>query len=314
MPFSPTRYFNIFLVTRLLSLMKAKNTELLFFDQPWFGWLMLLLKVFSKKKIFIRSNNIEYLRFRSMKKWFWQMLYIYEKWTYRTADLVIFVSETDRQKAIYEFDLEPHRTMLTPYGVTIAGIPEKKTGARKFLEETYHVKPDEKILLFFATLNYAPNSDAVEFIADHIYPLAKQQTAHRFKILVCGKNLAPRIQAKLADKPEIVHCGFVDDIDLYIDGADVMINPILSGGGVKTKAIDALSRNLTVVSTQTGAEGIDPIVCNNKLVIIPDNDWNGFVNAVFIQASRKENLPAAFYHTYSWVNIIDALTLRLQKI
>jgi hypothetical protein len=56
-----------------------------------------------------------------------------------------------------------------------------------------------------------------------------------------------------------------NDINEYIDGCDVMINPILSGGGVKTKAIDTLARSQTVISTQTGAEGIDAKVCGNNL-------------------------------------------------
>lgn len=314
MPFKTSRYINIFLLKRLLKLIKEKNIDLLFFDQPWFGWLMLLLKIFSKKKIFIRSNNIEYLRFKSMGKWFWQMLYIYEKWTYRIADLVIFVSETDRQKAIYEFDLDERKTMLTPYGVEITEAPPKKLSNRIFLEETYSIKRDEKIMLFFATMSYAPNYDAVGFIADFIYPLLKQQTQFEFKILICGKNLPLSIQDKLKDKHEIIYCGFVDDINAYIDGADVMINPIMSGGGVKTKAIDTLAMNQTVISTQTGAEGIDPSVCGDKLIIVNDNDWKAFVYAIAENLNKTSTIPPAFYTSYSWANIVESLTARLQTL
>ncbi len=326
MPFKVSRYFNIFLVPRLLKLIQEKNVELLFFDQPWFGWLMLMLKFFSRKKIFLRSNNIEYLRFKSMGKWFWQMLYVYEKWTYKISDLVIFVSEVDRQKAIYEFDLDENKTLLTPYGIEVTETPlesknsnqpaqhahEEQAGVE--IKKKYGIADDEKIMLFFATMNYAPNYEAVEFIAEKIYPLLKQQSAFNFKILICGKNLPQAIQKKLSGKTEIIYCGFVDEIEKYIDGSDVMINPILSGGGVKTKAIDTLARNKTVISTKTGAEGIDPNVCGNKLIITPDNDWNVFVNAIIENIDKEENIPTAFFETYSWTNIIEKLSVRLEKL
>ena len=249
-----------------------------------------------------------------MGKWFWQMLYIYEKWTYKIADLVIFVSEVDRQKAIYEFDLNKNKTLLTPYGIETIEPSQKNIDNRNFLEKEYDIKSDEKILLFFATMNYAPNYEAVEFINDKIYPLLKLIEGLKFKILICGKNLPEAIQKKLTDKIEINYCGFVDDINAYIDGADVMINPILSGGGVKTKAIDTLAMNQTVISTKTGAEGIDPAVCGNKLIITPDNDWTAFANAIVDNIDKRENIPSTFFETYSWTNIIEKLSIRLEKL
>ena len=309
MPFKASRYINLKLVGRLRKLIKEKNTEWLFFDQPWFGWLMLLLKLITRKKIFIRSNNIEYLRFKSMGKWFWQMLYIYEKWTYRTADLVIFVSETDRQKAIYEFDLNPKKTLLTPYGVEVNSIPTKSELSKIIaLKNDLNIASDEKMILFFSTLSYYPNYEAAEFIADKIYPLLKQQESFKFKIIICGKGLPNKVKDKCTNKPEITYLGFVDDINLYIDAADIMINPLLSGGGVKTKAIDTLARNQRVVSTQNGAEGIDPKVCGDNLVIAPDNDWNAFVNEIIHNINKPKNLPTEFYTTYSWFGIIENLS------
>jgi hypothetical protein len=36
------------------------------------------------------------------------------------------------------------------------------------------------------------------------------------------------IEEKLIPIQEITYCGFVEDIELYIDGADLMLNPIIS--------------------------------------------------------------------------------------
>lgn len=314
MKFSFWRYLNVFIVFKLFRLIKSKNIDLIFFDQPFMGWMMPFLKVFSNKKIFLRSNNIEYLRFKSMGKIWWKLMYCYEKFTYRSADLVIFVSDVDRQKAILEFGLNEQKTLLTPYGIELTEIPIKIEESRKNIEEKYSIKSDEMILLFFATMSYQPNYEAVEFIVEKIYPILKTQSAFDFKILICGKNLPEFVKQKIRNKSEIVYCGFVDDINTYIDACDVMINPILSGGGVKTKAIDTLARNKIVISTTTGAEGIDPTICGSKLVVIPDLDWQAFVESIIENRNKNEKIPESFYETYSWTNIIKKLTIQLEKL
>jgi len=313
MKFKFWRYFNFFLVFKILSLIKKHNSNIIFFDQPWFGWMIPVLKLFSSKKVFIRSNNIEYLRFKSINSPWWPVLYMYEKFTYLMSDLVIFVSEVDQKKAINEFDLKVDKTMLTPYGIESEVAPQKKINARLILEETHQIKQSEKVLLFFATMSYQPNYEAVKFIADEIYPLLKQKEFD-FKILICGKNLPQSVQNKLEGKDELIYCGFVDDIETYIDGSDLMINPILSGGGVKTKAIDTLARNQKVISTKTGAEGINPAVCGSNLLIIDDYNWEEFCNAIISSLNTKANLPNSFYEVYSWPKIIEKLSIRLDKL
>ncbi len=312
MRFRPSRYINIFLLPAIISSIKQRRSDAIFFDQPWMGWMIPFLRLFTRKKVFIRSNNIEYLRFKSMGKHWWPVLYMYEKFTYLVSNLVIFVSDVDRQKAIYEFDLKPEKTFLTPYGIPQLKAPEPIANARESLEQLYHIRPNEKIILFFATMSYQPNYEAVEFIAEHVYPRLKMSLNGPFRILICGKNLPESVKEKLSGKPEIHYPGFVDDIELYIDGADVMINPILSGGGVKTKAIDTLGRSQVVISTKTGAEGIDPVVCGDNLVICDDHDWDGFVAAIKNQLTLpRQVIPQSFFETYSWAHIIEKLMKKL---
>ena len=108
--------------------------------------------------------------------------------------------------------------------------------------------------------------------------------------------------------------GFVKNINLYIDAADVVINPILSGGGVKTKVIDALARNQRVISTQTGAVGIDVKVCADNLIVVNDNNWIEFTQAIITTIDKPKLIPEAFYNTYSWQHISATLTQKLQQL
>ena len=314
MRFKAWRYMNVGLIFTIIKLIKQTKADYVFFDQPWLGWLMPFIKMFTRKKIYLRSNNIEYLRFKSMGKSWWTILYMYEKFVYRMSDLVIFVSDVDQTKAIVEFYIQPSKTFLSPYGIELENRPNLYNNAKNALQERHSINPDTSIILFFSTLSYQPNYEAVAFIAEEIYPrlMKKKQ---KFRILICGKNLPGAIKQKLEGKAEIQYLGFVDDINEYIDGSDVMINPILSGGGVKTKAIDTLARSQTVISTQTGAEGIEAIVCGNNLQITSDRDWNAFTEKILLHVNLdKDNIiPDEFYKTYYWPNIIDRLSERLEQ-
>ena len=90
----------------------------------------------------------------------------------------------------------------------------------------------------------------------------------------------------------------------------MVLNPILSGGGVKTKAIDALARNANLVSTETGAIGIDKAVCGNKLYVVNDHDVDGFATSIINYCEAKTtNIPKQFYETYNWSKIIERMDL-----
>ncbi|MCX6187963.1 MAG: glycosyltransferase family 4 protein [Bacteroidetes bacterium] len=314
MRFKAWRYMNLGLIFTILKLIKQTQADYVFFDQPWLGWLMPFIKIFTRKKIYLRSNNIEYLRFKSMGKSWWTLLYMYEKFVYRMSDLVIFVSDVDQAKAIDEFYIHPSKTFLCPYGIEIKSRPNINSSSKQALQQRHSIESDKSIILFFSTLSYQPNYEAVAFIADEIYPRLIEKN-QKFMILICGKNLPENIRQKLNGKSEIQYLGFVDDINEYIDGSDVMINPILSGGGVKTKAIDTLSRSQTVISTQTGAEGIDANVCGNNLQISTNLNWNAFTEKVIahVKSGKSYNIPDDFYKTYYWPHIIERLSERLEK-
>ncbi len=310
MPFKPSRYINIFVFFTIKKLIKEKRIDLLFFEQTWYGWLLWLLKIFTHKKIYIRAHNIEHLRFKSIGKTWWKLLFYYEKWTYNTADKVFFLTEEDRQKAVEVFQLAVNKTQVIPYGIDLAQIPLKEANAVDNVKQRHLIKPDENILLFYGTMGYKPNNDAVLYLLEKLQPALQKHPQFHYKIVVCGKNLPLTIEQKIKANPSIIYAGFVENLNEYIDAAKVVLNPVVTGGGVKTKAIDALARNANLVSTESGAIGIEKNVCGNKLIIVPDNDVNIFTQAIIKTCDALlNNVPNQFYQTYNWGNIIKRLEL-----
>lgn len=307
MRFSPFRYLSPFVFFRLLRFAKSGNYTHIIFEQPWMGWMMFLLKLIGFHVQF-RAHNIEYTRFQSVGKRWWPLLKAYETWTMHIAHRVLFLSEPDRQFAIQHMGISGDKTLLVPFGVTENKVPIKSAQTAERIRKQYALTPDTHVLLFFSTLNYKPNSDAVHAILTEIIPRLNQ-TSFDYHILICGKHLSDTYVQACAQEKKLTYCGFVPDISEYIDAADIMLNPILSGGGVKTKAMEVLGRNGRVLSTQTGAQGINPNVCGEHLQIVPDGDWDAFTQTLIqlVSQTQTPDIPLAFYETYNWDAIIRRL-------
>ena len=89
----PFRYINPMLFFRLRRIIKQEGFTHLIIEHPYYGWLALLLKWFCKVRLIVHSHNIESDRFKSIGKWWWGILWHYEKLIHRNADLNFFIHD-----------------------------------------------------------------------------------------------------------------------------------------------------------------------------------------------------------------------------
>lgn len=300
-----SRYFNIFYFFRIRNIILQENFTHLILEHPYYGWLGILLKWFCKIKLIVHSHNIESMRFKSMGKWWWGIMWHYEKFTHRQADLNFFIQDNDRDYALTHFKLKPIKCHTITYGFELNKVPDttEKTAARKLLCETYGIPSTHTILLFNGTLNYQPNLDALNVILEKINPLLLTNTHFKYKILICGNKL-PASYHQLFDykAQNIIYAGFVDDISLCFKGADIFINPVIDGGGIKTKVVEALGYNLSVISTKSGAIGIPLGLTAKKMMVSEDEDWTTFTNLIYL-LNPTEIIPPIFFDHFYWGNI-----------
>ncbi|MDP3929120.1 MAG: glycosyltransferase family 4 protein [Bacteroidota bacterium] len=315
MRFKPQRYLNIFLPFTLAKHIKAQASDVIFLDQPFMGWMIPLLQLLTRKKVFVRCHNIEYLRFKSMGKSWWSLMYMYEKMVHQMADLVIYLSEVDKEHAQVEFNLNPNKTALVPTGIAYSHIPPPIVQAKEMVAKRHGLGLNQTIILYFGTMHYAPNYEGVNYLMSEVYPKLEAALGNNFSLLICGKGLPQNLADKMKDFPQMQYLGFVEDIETYIDAASVLLNPILSGGGVKTKALEGMGRNKTIVSTYTGALGINQEVCGPYLKIAPDDNWTAFTQHILSSLSeQKLPISNAFFDTYAWPGIVKKLSERLQLL
>lgn len=302
---SPTRYINPFYFFTLSRIIKEEKITHLIIEHPYYGWLGILLKWFCKIKLIVHSHNIESLRFKSIGKWWWGILWHYEKHVHKNANYNFFIQDADKNYALENYKLNPQLCVTITYGFELNQAPTStdKESAKTELRKLYGIDESTKLLLFNGTLNYKPNLDALNIILEKINPLLLAEQDFKYKIIICGNKL-PANYTGLVDYKEknIIYAGFVDDITLYFKGCDIFINPVTDGGGIKTKVVEALGYNLSVISTESGAIGIPVEITGGKLLIIPDGDCNQFASQT-ISLDTDKTIPPAFFNHFYWDNI-----------
>ncbi len=314
------RYINILLLFKLKKVIRENNITHVLLEHPYYGWLGWLLQKTCGVHIIIHSHNIEALRFKSTGRWWWKLLWHYERWTHRLAQGNFFISDEDREYAKRQFQLNPTLCHTITYGFDLASPPTEadRQQAKNTIRQTHGIPDDHILLLFNGTLDYAPNRQALDTILEQLLPRLEKETAFPFSIIICGKNLPESYhQLKAYQHRSIIYPGFVEDISLYFKGTDLFINPVIDGGGIKTKLVEALGFGLACVSTKQGAIGVPPAITSGKLCVVDDNDHHAFTQAIIHMAAIAQTAPPigpAFFDHFYWDTIAGKAASVIQSI
>ncbi|MFT3903297.1 MAG: glycosyltransferase family 4 protein [Niabella sp.] len=301
------RYVDFSLYKKIKKACRLQGISHVVVEHPYYAWLGYLLKKYGGLKLIFHSHNIEAARFKSMGKWWWPVMHRYEKFAHQTADFNFFITGEDREYAIKTYKLSADKCAVVTYGIEAVEAPPvtDKEQCRSAVCKALGLTADTKLILFNGTLDYAPNRDGLDRILNEINPELLKTCPFPYKIVVCGLRLPESYDELKAYKAQhIIYKGFVEDINLYFKAADIFMNPITDGGGIKTKLVEALGANTPAVSFEAGAYGIPTAVTGNCLTVIPDGDCSGFARGIVQQLSLpKKDIPPAFFEHFSWDGI-----------
>ncbi|MEN9299708.1 MAG: hypothetical protein RLZZ429_2021 [Bacteroidota bacterium] len=306
---------NVLYLFRLRKLIRKYRVDVIIIEHSYFGWLGLLLRWLTGKPFVIRSHNIETHRFRDMQRLFWQVYGSYEKYIHGKADYNFFITEEDLNYAITHWTLNPEKCSVITYGIQPENnLDISKAILRRRIMEYFKIPNNTLLFLFNGSLNYTPNIDALHIIVYELLPRLREKKLP-FKIFICGSDLPEQWESVLKDQPEIIFCGFVDDINVFMIGTDCSINPVTLGGGIKTKLVEALACHQTVITTATGAKGLLPSLIGDKVKVVADYDWTVFANVMSnINPYHQSDTPDTFFERHNWKNIIAKALVSLRSL
>lgn len=290
-------FLNCFHIGVLKKLARQHNIHLIIAEHSYAGWIAWLLRKRTRLPFIIHSHNLEALRFKHMRRWWWKVYKQYEKWIHQKADFNFFISDEDKAYAIRNFHLKKGKCATITYGV--APFQKSSVSREVFLKsiglhESYH------ILFFNGTLDYEPNYEAVFALGREVAPRLSAGVK-LFKILISGNRIPPSLKRFIEAQHHLQYLDYLPDVVVAYQAAQLFINPIQNNSGVKTKVIEAIANHCTVVSTASGAAGIYKKACSSKLITVADGDWDGFAARIVEQLQKPpEPTPTLFFDTYLW--------------
>ncbi len=107
-------------------------------------------------------------------------------------------------------------------------------------------------VLFVGALDYAPNRDALRFLARAVFPLLRQ-TVPEAELRVVGRLANPR---SLPQAPWIRYLGHVARLEDALEGVGASVAPLRMGAGTSVKALSSLGFGLPLVASARAVEGL----------------------------------------------------------
>lgn len=219
---------------------------------------------------------------KKIKKW--------EKLFWQQASKVVAMSEADRGVMLQEskkLDVD-----IVPNGVDVA-----------FFSKIKKKKHSNPTVLFLGNFKWIQNKEAVIYLKEKVWPLIYKKLPQA-QLWIVGKNPSSEILAMAGPQIKVEEAENISDVFAQ---ADILLAPMLSGGGTRYKILEAMASSTPIVATSLGVEGLD--VKHNREVFIGNTEEELANLSVQIleneNFSRKvvENARKLISQNYNWDKI-----------
>lgn len=156
-------------------------------------------------------------------------------------------------------------------------------------------------IVFTGAMDYWANADAVIWFSQRVLPALCQQNP-QLKFYIVGSKPDSKVKA-LAELPNIVVTGAVDDIRPYLAHAVVSVAPMRIARGIQNKVLEAMAMEKIVVVSPQGYEGINASNGQELLLAEDENDWINVINDLLsgeMGASMGCAARKRVVNDYSW--------------
>ena len=143
-------------------------------------------------------------------------------------------------------------------------------------------------ILIIASYNDS-NLHATNTFLTMIFPEIRKKVPDS-KIILAGK-----LCTKIEDQDGLLKMGEVEDLGNVYKLADVVVNPVIFGTGLKIKTIEALGYSKPLVTTPVGAEGLEDGINSAYLVAETSEEFAEKVINVLKNRELARNLSVEAY-------------------
>lgn len=214
-------------------------------------------------KVILRAHNVEFIiweRLAASESGFLKRNYLhllasrlrrYESEMVNHVDGIIVLTDDDRNLFVQNGCHVP--VTVSPVSIDTADYRQPDTEA------------DNRYVFHLGSMDWMPNIEGVDWFLQKVLPLVTAANAD-FRLFLAGKGMPESYFRQKGRNIEVT--GKVDDAKEFMAGKQIMIVPLLSGGGMRVKIIEGLAMGKTIISTTVGAEGIK--CTNGENILIAD--------------------------------------------
>ena len=117
-----------------------------------------------------------------------------------------------------------------------------------FEQSKVKLLPNDSLKILFVGTSFFGNISGIELFIKEVMPHINAE------LIIVGKGME-QFREKFELTKNVKVFGFVDDLSAFYYNASVIIAPIFSGGGMKTKIAEALMYGKTIIGTREAFEG-----------------------------------------------------------
>ena len=177
---------------------------------------------------------------------------------------------------------------------------------------------EQNTILFLASYKYRKvNVDAALYFYREVFPLIRKSVPDA-KFIIAGYGPPEELLSLQTKDPSVSVAGFVENIDACYKKAFVFVAPILVGGGIIVKVLDAMAAGTPVVTTSYGNEGIGASPGRDLLVADDPEGFSSAVVRIFQDKELAEKLSSngrEFVRMhYSLVSVMDRIEAAYKEI
>ncbi|MEI7661983.1 MAG: glycosyltransferase family 4 protein [Bacteroidota bacterium] len=269
------RFFSTEYRDALTSVLKNEDFDIVQLEHLYLGLYLETIRKHSRARIVLRPQNVENQVWRSyldrtvnpLKKLYLQMavsrLENFERQVSEKVDGIIAISGNDAGTF-------SRYALSTPCITVPIGYDFGTLSAFSFDNQYDHFP----VFYHLGSMDWLPNVQGIKWFIEKVMPRVLEDYPG-FRFRVGGKKM-PGWFFRHQDRHLIVD-GEVPDALLYHRDKSVMIVPLLSGGGLRAKIVEAMMLGKTVISTSTGAAGIP---CRDQENILIADTPEEFVNQI----------------------------------
>lgn len=257
LPYNVSRFITGELMAALVKLLQEQPVDVIQFEGTFVAWYNEWLDSeeltpAATIKV-LRAHNIEYTIWEMLaeqaqnplKRWYLKHL-AQRLQQFECEQLPLF----DAVAAITAQDIDRLRAMGCSEPMTV--IPASFDLGRL---PPAAAPPQPRTVFVIGSLNWLPNLEGLAWFLREVWPQAHAELPE-LELHVAGSYPPQYLASRPAGQDNVFVHGFVASASAFMQQYELMLVPLLSGGGMRVKIVEGLALGKPLLSTALGAEGI----------------------------------------------------------